>query len=79
MQSLRCSSIFTTFLWGVGVGGLRKAITRSDGELSSSDATISWVDMSGFHCKTEHCLLFESEKLFKSIFEFINQNHRRYQ
>lgn len=38
--------------------------TLREGELSSSDATISCVDISGFHCKTEHLLLFGSEKLF---------------
>ena len=37
--------------------------TLRAGELSSSDATTSWVATSGFHCKTEHRLLFESEKL----------------
>jgi hypothetical protein len=42
------------------------AITLKEGELSSSDAAMSWVDMSGFHCRTEQFLLFESEKLFKT-------------
>lgn len=37
--------------------------TLREGELSSSEATISCVDISGFHCKTEHLLLFGSEKL----------------
>lgn len=43
----------------------KMAITLKEGELSSSDARISWVDMSGFHWRTEQFLLFESEKLFK--------------
>lgn len=41
----------------------KMAITLKEGELSSSDAAMSWVDMSGFHCRTEQFLLFESEKL----------------
>lgn len=40
-----------------------KPITLKAGEPSSSDATTSWVATSGFHCKTEHRLLSESEKL----------------
>lgn len=40
-----------------------QSITLREGELSSSDAIISCVEISGFHCRTEHLLLFESEKL----------------
>jgi hypothetical protein len=49
------------------------AITLKQGELSSSDAAMSWVDMSGFHCRTEHFLLFESAKLFKHIFKLVTK------
>lgn len=45
-------------------------LTLREGELSSSEATISWVGRSGFHCKTEHRLLIESEKLQR-------QEHKR--
>ena len=45
-----------------------KVITCREGELSSSEATISWVTKSGFHCKTEHRLLTESEKLLIGSF-----------
>lgn len=38
-------------------------ITLSAGELSSSEARMSCVATSGFHCRTEHLLLTESEKL----------------
>ena len=69
------------YFGGLGVqrkGDLEKVITLSEGELSSSDATISWVDISGFHWRTEHFLRFESEKLFNSS-KLINPNHRLYQ
>lgn len=41
-------------------------ITLRAGELSSSEAMINCVETSGFHCKTEHLLLFTSAKLFKN-------------
>lgn len=41
----------------------KKNYTRKEGELSSSDATISWVGASGFHCKTDHLFVLESDKL----------------
>lgn len=43
--------------------GIKWFLTFNVGELSSSDATIIWVAMSGFHCKTEHRRRTESAKL----------------
>lgn len=52
-----------------------------EGESSSSDATISCVEISGFHCKTEHLLLSEilleiTHKLFCKKKQIATDNFR---
>lgn len=50
-----------------------KVITLREGQLPSTNAIISLVDMSGIHCRTEHdLLLVESENYLSVVSGFVN-------